>query len=80
MSGDAYETTLAIDDDVLDAAKAMAEQQDKSLGEIISDLARKSLIQARSPVMRNGVPLIKEDPTGRAIAPEFVNELRDEYT
>lgn len=34
------ETTLAIDGDVLDTAKAMPAQQDKSLGEIISDLAR----------------------------------------
>ena len=36
-------TTLAIDDDVLAAAKALAELQDRSLGEVISDLARRAL-------------------------------------
>ncbi|TIN58844.1 MAG: CopG family transcriptional regulator, partial [Mesorhizobium sp.] len=36
-------TTLAIDDDVLLAAKAMARQQDRSVGEVISDLVRRSL-------------------------------------
>lgn len=72
-------TTLAIDDDVLDAARAMAERQERSLGEVISDLARWSLAQQQPVVRRNGVPLIKKEPTGRTITPEFVNELRDEY-
>ncbi len=36
-------TTLAIDDDVLAAAKSLASQQRKSLGEVISDLARQAL-------------------------------------
>ncbi|PDT26994.1 CopG family transcriptional regulator, partial [Rhizobium sp. L9] len=36
-------TTLAIDDDVLIAAKAMATQQHRSVGEVISELARRSL-------------------------------------
>ncbi|PDT28044.1 CopG family transcriptional regulator, partial [Rhizobium sp. L9] len=36
-------TTLAIDDDVLIAAKAMAAQQHRSVGEVISELARRSL-------------------------------------
>ncbi|MFS8147756.1 CopG family transcriptional regulator [Rhizobium sp. BR 249] len=72
-------TTLAIDDDVLDAAKEIAERQEKNLGEVISDLARKALQLQQPPVRRNGVPLIKKKPTGRTITPEFVNELRDEY-
>ena len=38
-------TTLVIDDDLLAAAKHLSEQQHKSLGEVISALAR----QARRP-------------------------------
>ncbi|MEW9837149.1 CopG family transcriptional regulator [Mesorhizobium sp. ZMM04-4] len=51
-------TTLAIDDDVLMAAKAIADQQDRSLGDVISDLARKSLRKPQPPAERNGVPLL----------------------
>jgi hypothetical protein len=72
-------TTLAIDDDVLGAAKALARRQQRTLGEVISSLARQSLAPdgPRAPV-RNGVVLL----TGRdGVAPvtmELVNELRDE--
>lgn len=44
-------TTLAIDDDVLIATKAMARQQNRSVGEIITDLARRSL--RRRPAQRD---------------------------
>jgi hypothetical protein len=51
-------TTLAIDDDMLAAAKHLAERQHKSVGEVISALARQALMgedrAARS--VRNGVP------------------------
>ena len=36
-------TTLAIDDDVLAAAKGLAARQNKTLGEVVSALARQSL-------------------------------------
>ena len=39
-------TTLALDDDVLEAARALARQQGSTLGAVISGLARESL---RSP-------------------------------
>lgn len=73
-------TTLAIDDDVLAAAKHLAERQSKTLGEVISTLARNGL-QPRSrsaPTVRNGIPLL---PTRQGAAPvtlEMVNQLRDE--
>ena len=67
-------TTLAIDDDVLAAAKRLATKQNKSLGEVISALARRAL-QSRGPSkqrVRNGVPLL------RVFAPvKLVNRLRE---
>ena len=36
-------TTLQIDDDVLGAARALAQSSDRSIGRVISDLARKGL-------------------------------------
>lgn len=73
-------TTLAIDDDILSAAKHLAERERKTLGEVISALARQGLSRGaragRSE--RNGVPLL---PTRRGATPvtlELVNQLRDE--
>ena len=71
-------TTLAIDDDVLEAAKAMAEQQRKSVDEIISALARRSLKESRPWETRNGIPLLPKRAHGRPVTMETVNALRDE--
>jgi hypothetical protein len=39
-------TTLDIDEDVLRAAKELARRQNKTAGQVISELARKALTQA----------------------------------
>ncbi|CAN7299939.1 CopG family transcriptional regulator [Rhizobium rhizogenes] len=71
-------TTLAIDDDVLAVAKAMAEQQHRSVGDVISDLARRSLNRPQAAKERNGVPLLMPKPGNAPITLEVVNKLRDE--
>ena len=73
-------TTLAIDDDILAAAKSLAERQRKTVGEVISALARQGLRRVpRSPTtVRNGVPLLRVRKTATAVTMEFVNQLRDE--
>lgn len=72
-------TTLAIDDDVLMAAKSLAEHQRKSLGEVISTLARQALRpETVGAVMRNGVPLLPRRSDGTPVTLELVNQLRDE--
>ena len=71
-------TTLAIDDDVLVAAKAIAQQQDRSLGEVISDLARHSLRRPQSGVSRNGIPLLPVKAEAPPVTIDVVNALRDE--
>ncbi|QUT05147.1 hypothetical protein KFK14_19425 [Sphingobium phenoxybenzoativorans] len=70
-------TTLAIDDDVLLAAKAIAHQQNRTLGEVVSELARKSLRRPASAKSRNGIPLLRAD-AGKLVTLEMVNALRDE--
>ena len=71
-------TTLAIDDDVLVAAKAIASQQHKSLGEVVSELARKALHRPAAPSTRNGVPLLAVRDQGAVVTLDVVNALRDE--
>ncbi|MET4104452.1 hypothetical protein ABIE58_003904 [Roseovarius sp. MBR-78] len=71
-------TTLSIDDDVLLAAKAIAGQQGRSLGEVVSELARRSLKRPASPAERNGIPLLTSRPGSPPVTMDVVNSLRDE--
>jgi hypothetical protein len=72
-------TTLNIDDDVLQAAKEIAANRSSTAGRILSELARRALEPARSPRVRNGVPLMPRRPKG-SVRPTMalVNRLRDE--
>ena len=72
-------TTLTIDDDVLAAAKGLANLQKKSVGEVISALTRQALRpKAQKNKARNGVPLLPVRAGAAAVTPELVNQLRDE--
>lgn len=74
-------TTLSIEDDVLAAAKELAARQGKSVGEVISSLAREALRPKKSAKRtRNGVPLLPVRPGTPRVTLELVNRLRDELT
>ncbi len=73
-------TTISIDDHVLAAAQHLAELEHKTVGAVLSALARQGLARASSPrSQRNGIPLLpgrkNKAPT---ITLELVNQLRDE--
>jgi hypothetical protein len=72
-------TTLSIDDDVLLAAKHLAQRESKSVGEVLSDLARQSLHKpTRGASTRNGVPLLPRQKGAATVTLALVNQLRDE--
>ena len=73
-------TTVDIDDDVLQAAKEIADRRGMTAGKVISELMRHSLAPPRqAPRVRNGVPLLSRRPAGApALTMKVVNELRDE--
>jgi hypothetical protein len=77
----ATRTTLTIDDDVLLAAKAIAQRQGESLGEVISDLCRQASLPAQPSRsrMRNGVPLLSVRAGSMPVTMELVNQLRDAF-
>jgi hypothetical protein len=73
-------TTIAIDDDVLAAAKAIARQRKQAVGKVISELARKSLRPPSASGERNGVPLLPVRKLGLIVTPEIVNAIREEVS
>lgn len=71
-------TTVAIDDDVLEAVRGLASVEGKSIGEVLSALARRSLQPATAARSRNGIPLLRVRRGALPVTLEHVNKLRDE--
>lgn len=70
-------TTLDLDDDVVAAARELAVGERRSLGSVISALARRGLTPARVDTV-GGLPVIRV-PSGTApITPEVVRRALDE--
>lgn len=73
---DIMRTTLDIDDGVLAAARAIAEAEKRSIGSVISDLARRGLV----PDQRRGksFPTFDVPEDAAPITPELVSRALDE--
>jgi hypothetical protein len=83
-------TTLDIEDDVLFAAKEIARRERKSLGQVISDLARRAFAQGsgQPPSPKHGGHRASERLAAYGIRPlpargvlvtnELIDRLRDE--
>jgi hypothetical protein len=73
-------TTLDIADDVLHAAKELAELRGLTAGQVLSELARKGLEQPQPKTrVRNGVPVFaSRGPGAPRITMTLVNALRDD--
>ena len=68
---------MDLDDDVVAAARELARDQRRSLGSVVSELARRGLTPAR--VEADGVlPIIRVPPGAPAITAETVRRALDE--
>ena len=74
--GNHLRTTLDLEDDVLIAIKAIANQKQKPMGSIVSDLLREALSAPNSLEVRNGIPLLPKRKNGKIVTFELVNQLR----
>lgn len=72
------QTTLDLEDDVLNAIQELAQQQGLPIGRVLSDLVRQALTQQPPPATRNGIPLFPVQPDAGVTTLETVNQLRDE--
>jgi hypothetical protein len=64
-------TTVTLDDDVFEAARAQAQASGKNLGEVLSQLARRGL-RASTP---GGLPVFKVQPDADIIPSSRAKEL-----
>jgi hypothetical protein len=71
-------TTLDLDDDLLQAAKEIAERRRTTAGRVVSDLLRAALKPAQPVQIRNGVPLLHLGAGAPIVTEALVNQLLDE--
>jgi hypothetical protein len=71
-------TTLDIDDDVLAAARSLAAQRRLSIGKMVSELARQTLMHRPKITTKNGIPLLPVKKEAQPVTMEMVNGLRDD--
>jgi len=71
-------TTLRIDDDVIAAARELAAEERRSLGAVVSALARKGLTPARVEAEDDGLPVIRVPPGTPPITAEMVRRALEE--
>lgn len=71
-------TTLAIDNDVMIAARQRADANGESLGAAISAMARAGIATPEAPRFRNGIKLLSVNPDATGATLEEVNRLLDE--
>jgi hypothetical protein len=70
-------TTLELDDDVVAAARELAANERRSLGSVISELARRALTPARIEA-EGDLPVIRVPAGTPPITPQMVRRALDE--
>jgi hypothetical protein len=71
-------TTLVIEDDVLREARSLAEARGKTLGQVISELARKGLARPPQELADEGFPVFAVPPNAKPITREMVRRALEE--
>lgn len=71
-------TTLQIDDDILNAARSLAETEQRSLGEVISSLARRGLAPQPQEDSDHGFPVFSVPADATPITPQMVRRAAED--
>jgi hypothetical protein len=75
----AMRTTLSIAPDVLSAARHLAAVQSRSIGDVISDLARKGLETSIKTTQKSGFPVFEVPSDARPVTLEDIKREDDEW-
>ena len=68
-------TTVTLDDDVFEAARAQAQASGKKLGEVLSQLARRGLRASTPGASKGGLPVFKVQPDADIIPSSRAKEM-----
>jgi len=71
-------TTLDLDPEIMAAARQIAASRSKTIGEVISELARRGLEARPTIVTHQGFPVFQVPRGVRALTPEDVRRGEDE--
>jgi hypothetical protein len=72
-------TTINVDDDVLDAARAIARSERRALGAVLSDLVRRGLVPSQPRIDdEEGFPVFRVHPRTAPITDEMVQGALEE--
>lgn len=71
-------TTLRIEDDVLRAARSLAEAEGRTVGDVISDLARKGLAPKPQEATEDDFPVFSVPENATPITPEMVRRAAED--
>jgi hypothetical protein len=71
-------TTIDIDDDVLQAARSLAAAESRSIGKVLSDLARRGLAPTKPTKSRSGFPVFEVSRDAPPITLDMVRDALDD--
>ena len=71
-------TTLQIDDDVLQAARSLALAEHKTVGKVLSELAKKGLRPQLHEAVKSGFPVFEVPADAPPITLEMVKQAEEE--
>jgi hypothetical protein len=71
-------TTVRIDDDVLQAAKSLARSEGRTVGEVLTELARKGLTPVDLGEGDAGFPVFSVPAGAKPITPEMVRQATED--
>jgi hypothetical protein len=70
-------TTINIDEEVLKVARSLARAENKTLGEVVSELARRGLKPSK-PVSEKGFPVFDVPDDASPLTPEMVRQALED--
>ena len=74
----AMRTTLQVDDDVFQAAKTLARSQRRSIGKVLSELARRGLQPAGKQTVHQGFPVFSVDANASPVCDDDIKAALDD--
>lgn len=68
-------TTVDLDEDILQVAKHLAQEQEQSLGRVLSDIVRRALEPERINPQRGAIPILPRKAGAQPVTSQAVKEL-----